>query len=315
MKNQWREVILPVPADQMETVCNRLTANGMSEFVVEEENEFLQFLMENRQYWGYVDDTLMERMKGISQIKFYVPDDRDGDRRMREYLSGLEQYEPKTILLQEEDWAVCWQKYYQPISIGSRFQIIPEWMRDTQIPQGRIPIYLNPGLTFGTGSHASTQLCMELMEDAVRPEDKILDLGCGSGILAIASLKMGAQRVIGVDIDPNAVDVAHENAEINGIAKDRLTVYAGDILQDTELIQELDPGHNQVILANIVADVIIPLTCKARGLLSDRGIFICSGIIDTRADEVAAVMEKNGMSVEKCVGRAGWCAFRARLCG
>lgn len=121
-----------------------------------------------------------------------------------------------------------------------------------------MPLYLNPGLTFGTGSHATTQLCLELLEEAVRPGCQVLDLGCGSGILAIAALGLGAAHAIGVDIDPKAVDVAYENAAMNGIGPDRLTVYAGNVLGDAKLAAKLRPGQNRVVLANIVADVIIP---------------------------------------------------------
>jgi ribosomal protein L11 methyltransferase len=215
------------------------------------------------------------------------------------------------VSLREEDWATSWQKYYQPIPVGKRIYIVPEWMRGQSVPDGRTPLYLNPGLTFGTGAHATTQLCLELLEEAVCPGDKVLDLGCGSGILAIAALGLGASHATGVDIDPKAVDVAYENAEMNGIGKDRLTVLAGNVLGDKKLAAKLEPGQNHVVLANIVADVIIPLSAVAGDFLSPGGVFLTSGIIDTRADEVASAIEQNGFVITKRLERSGWCAFRA----
>ena len=310
MSELWLEVTLPVPAKELDRVCDTLTANGMTGLVVEEEGDFLRFLEQNRQYWDYVDEELANRMKGASRVKFYVPDSEEGRRQMREALTGLERYEPQTVSLREEDWSTSWQKYYQPIPVGKRVYIVPEWMRGQQVPDGRVPIYLNPGLTFGTGSHPTTQLCLELLEEAVREGDKVLDLGCGSGILGIAALGLGASHVIGVDIDPKAVDVAYENAEMNGIGKDRLAVYAGNVLGDKKISERLRPGENRVVLANIVADVIMPLSAVAGDFMAEGGVFLTSGIIDTRADEVQKAIEENGFTIAKRLERAGWCAFR-----
>ena len=310
MSELWLEVTLPVPADRLERVCDILTANGMAGLVVEEEGDFLRFLEQNRQYWDYVDEGLAQRMKGASRVKFYVPDSEEGRGQLRRYLAGLEEYEPQTVSLREEDWATSWQKYYQPIPVGRRVYIVPDWMRGEPVPDGRTPLYLNPGLTFGTGAHPTTQLCLELLEEVLQSGDKVLDLGCGSGILAIAALAMGASRAIGIDIDPKAADVAFENAALNGIGADRLSVYAGDVLSDKKLAARLGPGQNRVVLANIVADVIIPLSAKAGELMAPDGVFLTSGIIDGREDEVRAALEANGFAVVKHLERGGWHAFR-----
>ena len=315
MDDRWLEVTLPVPADRLERVCDILTVNGMAGLVVEEEGDFLRFLEQNRQYWDYVDEGLARRMKGASRVKFYVPDNEDGQRQLRRYLAGLEEYEPQTVSLREEDWATSWQKYYQPIPVGKRVYIVPDWMRSQPVPEGRVPLYLNPGLTFGTGSHPTTQLCLELLEEALGPGGRVLDLGCGSGILAIAALALGASRAVGVDIDPKAADVAFENAALNGIGPDRLSVYAGDVLSDKKLAAKLEPGRNQVVLANIVADVIIPLSAKAGELMAPDGVFLSSGIIDGRQEEVKAALEASGFAVVRHLERGGWHAFEARRSG
>ncbi len=311
MNDRWLEVTLPVPADKLDGVCAVLTYNGMTGLVVEEEGDFLRFLEQNRQYWDYVDEGLAQRMKGASRVKFYVPDSPEGRGQLRQYLAGLEEYEPQTVSLREEDWATSWQKYYQPIPVGKRIYIVPDWMRGRPVPEGRTPLYLNPGLTFGTGSHPTTQLCLELLEGTLRPGDRVLDLGCGSGILAIAALALGASRAAGVDIDPKAVDVAFENAALNGIGPDRLSVYAGDVLTDKKLAERLNPGQNRVVLANIVADVIIPLSARAGDFLAPDGVFLTSGIIEGRQDEVRAALEGNGFAVTGHRERGGWHAFLA----
>ena len=311
MSDTWLEVTLPVPADKLDGVCAVLTANGMTGLVVEEEGDFLRFLEQNRQYWDYVDEGLAQRMKGASRVKFYVPDSPEGRGQLRQYLAGLEEYEPQTVSLREEDWATSWQKYYQPIPVGRRIYIVPDWMRGRPVPEGRTPLYLNPGLTFGTGSHPTTQLCLELLEGTLRPGDRVLDLGCGSGILAIAALALGASRAAGVDIDPKAADVAFENAALNGIGPDRLSVYAGDVLTDKRLAGRLNPGQNRVVLANIVADVIIPLSARAGDFLAPDGVFLTSGIIEGRQGEVRAALEGNGFAVTGHRERGGWHAFFA----
>ena len=310
MDDRWLEVTLPVPADRLDRVCDMLTANGMAGLVVEEEGDFLRFLEQNRQYWDYVDEDLTRRMKGASRVKFYVPDNEEGQKQLRQYLAGLEEYEPQTVSLREEDWATSWQKYYQPIPVGKRMYIVPDWMRGEPVPGGRTPLYLNPGLTFGTGAHPTTQLCLELLEEALQSGDKVLDLGCGSGILAIAALAMGASRAIGIDIDPKAADVAFENAALNGIGPDRLSVYAGDVLSDKKLAAKLGPGQNRVVLANIVADVIIPLSTKAGEFMKKDGVFLTSGIIEGRQDGVRTALESNGFVIVKHLERNGWHAFR-----
>ncbi|MDD7288374.1 MAG: 50S ribosomal protein L11 methyltransferase, partial [Clostridiales bacterium] len=208
MDSMWLEIVLNAKSEELDDLCARLIANGVPGLAVEEEEEFRAFLEENRQYWDYVDDALLEQMKGVSRVKFYVTDDADGQKQLAGYLKGIDL--PYTsVQLREYDWAHSWQKYYRPLSIGKKIYIIPEWERDTaQVPEGRTTLLMNPGLTFGTGSHASTQLCLEGIEDYVVPGRPVLDLGCGSGILAVAALRLGASHATGVDIDPKAVDVA-----------------------------------------------------------------------------------------------------------
>jgi ribosomal protein L11 methyltransferase len=310
MNDRWLEITVEAPGDELDDVCAKLTAAGMSTFAVEDELEFRQFLEENRHYWDYVDDALMERMKGAARVKFYVTDDADGRAQLDRYAAALAR--PYTAAaLGESDWAHSWQKYYKPITVGNRFMIVPEWEKGVSVPPGRVPLYLNPGLIFGTGSHPSTQLCLEGLENHVRPGGAVLDLGCGSVILSIAALALGADSAVGVDIDPKAAGVAYENAALNGMGRDRYAVFTGDILSDDALMERLSRGRFDLILANIVADVIISLSGFVRPLLAPGGVFLCSGIIDTRAGEVAAALEANGLSVREKPEKNGWVAFAA----
>ena len=160
---KWLEVAINTTPERLDEITAKLTAAGMTGLVIEDEAEFQQFLEQNRQYWDYVDQELMERMRGVTRVKFYVTDDADGRAQLERYTRGLEcEYTTRTLV--DNDWAYSWQKYYKPLSIGERLYVVPQWEREEPVPQGRVPFYLNPGLTFGTGSHASTQLCLEGVE-------------------------------------------------------------------------------------------------------------------------------------------------------
>ena len=313
MEPMWLEIAIDVPSEVLDEVSAALIANGVPGLAVEEEGEFRAFLEENRQYWDYVDDALLEQMKGVSRVKFYVTDDADGEAQRQRWMRGVDR--PYTaVRLREYDWAHSWQKYYRPLTIGDRLFVVPAWERDTAaVPTGRTRLILDPGLAFGTGSHASTQLCLEGVEAHTRTGDRVLDLGCGSGILAIAALCLGASCAVGVDIDPKAVDVAYENAALNDIGRDRCTFLAGNVLEDAALVAELGQTPADLVLANIVADVIIPLAPMVPGLLAEGGTFLCSGIIDTRGDEVAAALAAAGLHVIRRREKNGWIALEAKL--
>ena len=177
---KWLEVTVNTTPDKLDEVTARLAAAGMDALVIEDEGDFLNFLEQNRQYWDYVDQELLDRMKGVTRVKFYVSDDADGRAQLERYTRGLG-WEYTVTPLTDSDWAYSWQKYYKPLPVGQRLYVVPQWEREEPVPAGRVPLYLNPGLTFGTGSHASTQLCLEGVEEHTAPGLPVLDLGCGSG--------------------------------------------------------------------------------------------------------------------------------------
>ena len=309
---KWFELHIDTSPAGLEPVAVMLRELGIEGLVIEDEGDFRQFLEQNRQYWDYVDQELMDRMRGVTRVKFYVTDDGAGRVQLEQYTRGLDA-EYTVTPLTDNDWAYSWQKYYKPMSVGERLYIVPEWERDEPVPPGKAALYLNPGLTFGTGSHASTQLCLAGLERYAAPGKPVLDLGCGSGILSIAALVLGASRAAAVDIDPKAVDVAYENAAMNGIGRDRYTVRAGNVLSDPALVEELSTGDYALVLANIVADVIIPLSAQVHRFLAPGGVFLCSGIIDTRSGEVAAALERSGLECMEKREQNGWVAFAARV--
>lgn len=322
MDQNWLEIRVDTVPEGLDDVTAYLIAAGVGGLVIEDEGDFRDFLEHNHQFWDYVDEELLAEKKGITRVAFYVTDDEDGYARLAGVEAGLEAFRARAphdvgslavhrTALQEEDWANNWKQYYKPMAVGRGLYIVPEWERENPVPEGRSPVYLNPGLIFGTGSHGTTQLCLEGLEEHVMPGGRVLDLGCGSGILAIAALRLGAAQAVGCDIDPKAVGVAEENAAFNGIGPERLRVYAGDILSDAGLRESLGCGYD-LVLANIVADVIIPLSAWAGEFLAPGAVFLCSGIIDTRAAEVKDALERNGLQVFETRERSGWVSYAAR---
>ena len=303
----YYEVTLNTPSAEIDARCGELEALGVSGFIVEDEEDFRNFLENNRQYWDYVDEDLSARYAGLSRIKFYFTDDEAGIQQLRAVLA---RYPECTVAnVQDSDWENNWREYYKPIEIGERLVVVPEW--EAVPDNGRLPLRLDPGLIFGTGSHATTKMCLRALEKAAAPGRKVLDLGCGSGILGIGAQVLGCAECTGVDIDPKAPDVACANAALNGIGSDRFAVYAGDVLQDGAMVRRLGSGYD-IVLANIVADVIIALAPRVKDFLKEDGTFICSGIIDGREGEVEAALKGAGLTINEHMHEEEWNAY---VCG
>ena len=323
---EWLELHIDTNHAGLEPLEIFLSANGVDGVVIDDEQDFQNFLENNHQYWDYVDEDLEASMKGKSRITFYLPADDDGFAqlgRLRTALQGFKEAHAGkygTLLmtmenLQDADWENNWKQYYKPMEIGERLLVIPEWEQETVKGQakytGKIPLILEPGLTFGTGSHATTRLCLTALEKHVRGGETVLDLGCGSGILSIAALLLGADRAVACDIDEKCMDVAYENAALNGVGRDRYTVRWGDVVTDRALRRELG-GPYDVVVANIVADVIKALASTVRPLVREGGIFLCSGIIDDRAEEVAQCLRDNGWTIAETRSSEGWFSYLCR---
>ena len=316
---KWLEVHIDTNHRGLEAVEAFLSGQGIDSVVIDDEEEFQDFLENNRQYWDYVDEDLMEAERGKSRVTFYLEAGEDGFSRLAQIRIALAEWKTRhpdcgSLLmtldnLEDADWENNWKQFYKPMEIGDRLLVIPEWEQaDTR---GRVPLILNPGLTFGTGSHATTRLCLTALEQRIRGGEQVLDLGCGSGILSIAALKLGAAHAFACDIDEKCLDVAYENAALNGIGRDVYTVRTGDILTDGGLQKEIGTGYD-VVLANIVADVIIALAPAVRPLLKPEGVFICSGIIDDRAVETADKLRQAGLAILESRESEGWFSYVCR---
>ena len=317
---KWLELKIDAAPAGLDPVSALLEDLGITGLVIDDEGDFQDFLEHNHAYWDYVDDQLMQEKKGLCRITFYLEDSPDGYNtlaRVRMALSRVKQEHPEygRLLLtmenmEDADWENNWKQFYRPMEIGDRLIVIPEW-ESTGVPEGRVALRLNPGLTFGTGSHATTRLCLTALEKHITGGQTVLDLGCGNGILSIAALLLGADHAVACDIDEKCMGVAYENAALNGVGRDRYTVRWGDVVTDQALRQELG-GPYDVVVANIVADVIKALASTVRPLVKEGGIFLCSGIIDDRAEEVAQCLRDNGWTIAETRSSEGWFSYLCR---
>ena len=306
----WLEITIDTSSDRIESTAAALTAQGFAELVIEDQAEFETFLDENRAYWDYIDEDLQEKLQGLSHIKLYLEDsDEKGLARLTAAAEklGLPMH---TTILPETNWEESWKDNYPAVEVGKNLIVVPYWQADET--NGRTPIILDPGLTFGTGAHASTQMVMEAMEETVQSGFRCLDLGSGSGILSIAALRLGAQSAVGVDIDPKAEDIARENAAYNGFAAPEFTAFTGNVTEDTALMDSLSKEDYDLVLVNIVADVIIGLAPVLPHFLTDRSTLICSGILDVRLFDVTAALEKAGLTVTSVRKKEDWRCVTAK---
>ena len=301
----WLEYIINTNSENIESVAARLTAAGFADLVLEDQNEFQDFLEQNREYWDYIDEELQQQLEGLSQIKLYLEDtDSDSQSRLQDLVQSLE-LEMSVNTLADVDYEESWKDSYPAQEVGQKLLVLPYWLADQDAGQ-RQKVILDPGLTFGTGAHPSTQMVMEAMEELVRPGDHCLDLGSGSGILSIAALRLGAETAVGVDIDPKAEDIARENAAYNGFAAPQFEACTGNVTADQALMEHLAEKDYRVVLVNIVADVIIGLAPVLPGFLSQDTCLICSGILDNRLDEVCSALEQAGITVTSIRSKEEW---------
>lgn len=253
-----------------------------------------------------IDEDLLKKDRTKTVVHIYIsPEDNPSEAIA--FLS--ERYKAQGIehtiscdSCKEEDWLNNWKQYFHPIPVGEKILIRPTW-RDDFNADGRVVLNLDPGIAFGTGTHETTRLCLEALEKYVNDDTTILDVGCGSGILAVAALLLGAKSAVGVDIDEMAVKTAKENAELNGVA-DKMEVIHGNLTDKVS-------GKYNVVAANIVADAIILLSEDIKSFMSDDAVYIMSGIIDSRADDVRGAVS-DSFEIIKEYSENGWYCFVAK---
>ena len=304
------EITIETDSERIASTAAALTAQGFAELVIEDQAEFETFLDENRAYWDYIDEDFQQRLQGLSHIKIYLEDtDANGLSRLENAVQKLG-LSMSVAALAETNWEESWKDNYPAVEVGKNLIVVPYW--DAEETNGRTPIILDPGLTFGTGAHASTQMVMEAMEETVTEGYRCLDLGSGSGILSIAALRLGASSAIGVDIDPKAEDIARENAAYNGFAAPEFAALTGNVTEDTALMDRLSQAEYDLVLVNIVADVIIGLSPVLPHFLTGSSTLICSGILDVRLDDVTAALEKAGLTITSVRAKEDWRCVTAK---
>lgn len=314
----WLAVSIYTTSAGIEPLCGRLYNMGITGVEIKDKDDFEDFLENNKQYWDYVDDKLREEMSGETSVKIYLSDNETGHKMLqsvRDDLVSFKSLDKDKIFgslrveidsMREEDWENNWKQYFKPIYIGEKLIIKPQW-ETVDNADGRIVFNIDPGMTFGSGQHETTRLCVETLIDCVKKGDRVLDAGCGSGILSIIALMLGAKDARAVDIDPNCKKIAYSNAELNGIGEDVYTVLDGNILTDEAFKSDTQKdGPYDIVVANIVADVIIPLAKDVKRYLKEDGIFITSGIIEMRVDEVKEALENNGFKIKGIKKENDW---------
>lgn len=295
---EWTDIRLTVSktdAEAAEAVATMIAEGG----IYIEDYSDIEEQVEQIAHVDLIEQELLDKPRDTVIIHMYLEPGASPVETLALIAARMEvagiPYTSETEGVEQEDWQNGWRKYYHPMDVGQRLAIVPSWQDyDTD----RVKLILDPGLAFGTGGHETTNLCLEVLDERVKGGERVLDIGTGSGILAIAALKLGAAVAEGVDIDPVAVRTAGENAALNGVA-DKLTVLVGDLSDKAS-------GKYDIITANIVANAIMSLAPAVPGLMADDAVFIASGIIDSRKDEVIAALEAAGLAVLEVKEKRGW---------
>ena len=314
----WVEVDIFTTSEGIEPVTGCLLGLGINGFMIKDAKDFEEFLSDKSVNWDYIDDDLMGLKNCETTVTAYLPENAQGldyleavkaelralKTRDEDGVFGRLKYELKNV--REEDWANNWKQYFKPLEIGGKLLIKPSW---EDIPEGetRKILEIDPASSFGTGQHNTTQLCLELVEKYLGENDRVLDLGCGSGILSIGAMLLGAKECTAIDIDANSVKIAAENAQKNGIDENSYHAVCGNVIDDEKLVSDIGTGYD-LVCANIVADVLIGMSGLFAGFLKPKGRLIVSGIIDMRKDEVLDVIKSKGFVLDEIREKEDWVA-------
>lgn len=301
---EWFELIINPGSAEISDIEGVICMCGINCWATEDKSDLEDFLLRNKELYDYVDKSLLERTQTL--IKIYLPDNPQGRDMLLNLKTALKAFEENGLSLSlgsvnEQDWANNWKKYFKPIEIGKRLTICPKWENYTN--SQRKVLRIDPGSAFGTGDHATTRLCLEFLDQVIKGGENVLDVGTGSGILSAASVLLGANSALGADIDENSVNIARATANLNNLHN--CTFIQNNLVAGIT-------GQFDIILANIVADIIIRLAPDIPSLLAPGGLFISSGIIDERLEEVQNKLKELSFDILDVRMSDGWAAIMAR---
>ena len=315
---KWTKFSLQTTTQAVDLVSNMLDELGIEGIEIEDKVPITE--EEKKEMFIDILPDLGED-DGKATVSFYISDDEDKDSILSSVKEGLVELadfvevgdmEITVSETEDKDWINNWKQYWKPFRVADDIIIKPTWETLEEKNENDLVIEIDPGTAFGTGSHETTRLCIQGLRKYITDETVLLDVGSGSGILSIIGLKLGAKAALGTDIDPNAIHAMYDNAKVNGITEEEFTVKIGNIIDDKTLQEEVGMEKYDIVVANILADVIIPLTPEIRQHLKKDGLYITSGIINMKRDEVKEAIEKNGFTIieENVMGE--WVSFVAK---
>lgn len=316
----WTEVSIETASAGVEMLCAMLTDLGFKGFAIHDPADFEELMSRKVGHWDYLEEGLEDELtSGAPTITVYIPENTQGAEQMVALRGELQRLraEANPIFgalqlsckgIREEDWANNWKQYFQPLCIGECLWVSPTWV-DAQAPAGRVALRIDPGSSFGTGQHDTTRLCLAMLEQCVTSGCRVLDIGCGSGILSIGAMLLGGGMTEAIDIEQHAVDAAAENARRNGISESQYRTHCGNILEDDALVARLGDDYD-VVCANIVSDILIAMRELFVQFMRPGAMLLLSGIIDERLNEVLDAMKEVGLTIMQVEQSAGWAAVR-----
>lgn len=321
----WTEVSIYTTTNGIEIINGALIKLGINDAVIEDASVFEDFLHNDTLNWDYYDEELAKMQDCESCIKVYLADNNQGRESLQEiykFIGNLKnenkdvelgRLEIVTKVLNDEDWANNWKQYFKPFTVSDKIIIKPTWEELSEPTDDKIILEIDPGMSFGTGQHHTTRLCIEQLVKHINEGMEVLDMGCGSGILSIAAILLGAKSVTGIDIDENAVRTAKENAALNNIYEDRFTLYCGDVTENEKLQNSIGYNKYDMIAVNIIAQIIMGMSSTFPKFLKKGGIVVASGVIKKYVDDVVENFKSLGFEIMEINDSEEWISITAKL--
>ena len=315
---KWNKYRLATTTEAVDLISYTLSEMGIEGIEIEDKVP-LSEEDKKRMFIDLLPD--LEEDDGKAYVSFYIEPEKDHDSTLEEVLAAVRELADFVDIgeavieksqTEDIDWMNNWKKYWKPFKVDEHIIIKPTWETVEDVPEDTLVVELDPGTAFGTGTHHTTRLCITQLKKYMQPGQSVLDVGCGSGILSIIALLLGAKEASATDVDVHAVEAALENAGVNGIQSDVYTVLTGDVISDEDFRHTVGEHKFDMVLANIFAEIIIPLSGVVKEMMKPGALFITSGIIDEREEDVRKALAENGFEIMEVTHSGGWVSFTAR---